>query len=118
VTRFFENSTIVGLFLSSQNRIETPSQNLIILPIRGGFCEEKFSWSGKFLWSGKFPSEIVTWLAVITAIESNNVYYIIRVKLELKRVYINGCRYNERLNVETEGSNTPRIHWVALVNIQ
>ena len=27
--------------------------------------------------------------------------YIIRVKRELKRVYRNGCRYNERLNVET-----------------
>ncbi len=43
--------------------------------------------------------------------------FIIRVKLELKRVYINGCRYNERLNAETEGSKTPHIHWVERVNI-
>ena len=38
--------------------------------------------------------------------------FIIRVKRELKRVYRNGCRYNERLNVETGGSKTHRIHWV------
>jgi hypothetical protein len=44
--------------------------------------------------------------------------FITRVQRELKRVYINGCRYNERLNTETEGSKTPRIHWVAWVNIQ
>ncbi len=31
--------------------------------------------------------------------------FIIRVKRELKRVYRNGCRYNERLNTETGGSN-------------
>ncbi len=37
--------------------------------------------------------------------------FFIIVKWELKRVYINGCRYNERLNAETEGSITPRIHW-------
>ncbi len=30
--------------------------------------------------------------------------FIIRVKRELKRVYRNGCRYNERLNAETGGS--------------
>jgi hypothetical protein len=34
--------------------------------------------------------------------------FIIRVKRELKRVYRNGCRYYERLNVETGGSKTPR----------
>jgi hypothetical protein len=44
--------------------------------------------------------------------------FIIRVKRELKRVYRNGCRYNERLNTETGGSKTPRIHWVEGVNIQ
>jgi hypothetical protein len=43
--------------------------------------------------------------------------FIIRVKRELKRVYRNGCRYNERLNGETGGSKTPRTHWVARVNI-
>ena len=43
--------------------------------------------------------------------------FIIRVKRELKRVYRNGCRYNERLNAETGGSETPRTHWVARVNI-
>ncbi len=43
--------------------------------------------------------------------------FIIRVKRELKRVYRNGCRYNERLNAETGGSKTPRTHWVAQVNI-
>ena len=32
--------------------------------------------------------------------------FIIRVKRELKRVYRNGCRYNERLNAETGGSKT------------
>jgi hypothetical protein len=45
------------------------------------------------------------------------VLFIIRVKRELKRVYRNGCRYNERLNAETGGSKTPQIHWVAWVNI-
>jgi hypothetical protein len=44
--------------------------------------------------------------------------FIIRVKRELKRVYRNGCRYNERLNAETGGSKTPHIHWVVRVNIQ
>jgi hypothetical protein len=43
--------------------------------------------------------------------------FIIRVKRELKRVYRNGCRYNERLNPETGGSKTTRTHWVARVNI-
>ncbi len=47
-----------------------------------------------------------------------NLLFIIRVKRELKRVYRNGCRYNERLNVETEGSKTSHIHWVTWVNIQ
>jgi len=36
--------------------------------------------------------------------------FIIIVKRELKRVYRNGCRYNERLNAETGGSKTPRTH--------
>ena len=40
--------------------------------------------------------------------------FIIRVKRELKRVYRHGCRYNERLNTETGGSKTSRIHWVTL----
>ena len=44
--------------------------------------------------------------------------FTIRVKREVKRVYRNGCRYNERLNTETGGSKTPRIHWVARINIQ
>jgi hypothetical protein len=44
--------------------------------------------------------------------------FIIRVKWDLKRVYINGCRYNERLNTETEGSKTSRIHWVVWVNTE
>ncbi len=43
--------------------------------------------------------------------------FIIRVNREIKRVYRNGCRYNERLNSETGGSKTPRTHWVARVNI-
>ncbi len=30
--------------------------------------------------------------------------FIIRVKREIKRVYRNGCRYNEILNTETGGS--------------
>jgi hypothetical protein len=42
--------------------------------------------------------------------------FIIRVKRELKRVYRNGCRYNERLNAETGGSKTPRTHWVCFLN--
>ena len=47
----------------------------------------------------------------------NFMLFIIRVKREVKRVYRNGCRYNERLNAETGGSRskTPRIHWVARV---
>jgi len=49
--------------------------------------------------------------------EVARLLFIIRVKWELKRVYRNGCRCNERLNTETGGSKTPRIHWVALVNI-
>ncbi len=40
------------------------------------------------------------------------------VKPDLKRIYIDGCRCNERLNSETEGSRTSHIHWVARVNIQ
>jgi hypothetical protein len=44
--------------------------------------------------------------------------FIIRVTRELKRVCRNGCRYNERLNTETRGSKTSRIHWVTRVNIQ
>ena len=44
--------------------------------------------------------------------------FILRVKRELKIVYRNGCRYNERLNAETGGSKTPRMHWVARVNMQ
>ncbi len=43
----------------------------------------------------------------------NSLLFIIRVKRELKRVYRNGCRYNERLNAETGGSKTPLTHWVA-----
>jgi hypothetical protein len=43
--------------------------------------------------------------------------FIIRVKRELKRVYRNGCRYNERLNDETGGSKTPLTHRVPRVNI-
>jgi hypothetical protein len=39
--------------------------------------------------------------------------FIIRVKRELKRVYRNGCRYNERLNAETGRSKTSRTHSVA-----
>ena len=30
--------------------------------------------------------------------------FLHEVKRELKRIYINGCRYNERLNAKTEGS--------------
>jgi hypothetical protein len=47
----------------------------------------------------------------------STLLFIIRVKRELKRVYRNGCRYNERLNAETGGFKTPRTHWVARVNI-
>ncbi len=43
--------------------------------------------------------------------------FVIRVKRELKRVYRNGCRYNERLNAETGGPKTPHTHWVVWVNI-
>ena len=46
-----------------------------------------------------------------------HLLFIIRVKGELKRVYRNGCRCNERLNAETGGSKTSRTHWVARVNI-
>ena len=42
--------------------------------------------------------------------------FITRGKRYLKRIYIDGCRYNERLNTETGGSRTPHwksdIHWV------
>jgi hypothetical protein len=43
--------------------------------------------------------------------------FIVRVNRELQRVYRNGCRYNERLNAETGGSQTSHIHWVVWVNI-
>jgi hypothetical protein len=43
--------------------------------------------------------------------------FIIRVKREIQRVYRNGCRYNERLNAETGGSETPRVHWVDRVRV-
>jgi hypothetical protein len=45
---------------------------------------------------------------------SGMLLFVIRVKREVKRVYRNGCRYNERLNTETGGSKTPRIHWVVV----
>ena len=48
---------------------------------------------------------------------NSSLLFIIRVKRELKRVYRNGCRYNERLNTETGGSKTSHTHWVARVNI-
>jgi hypothetical protein len=35
ITRFFENSSDAELFLSSKNRIDTPRQNLVILPKPG-----------------------------------------------------------------------------------
>ncbi len=41
---------------------------------------------------------------------TGGLLFIIRVNREVKRVYINGCRYNERLNSETEGSKTSYIH--------
>jgi hypothetical protein len=44
------------------------------------------------------------------------VYY--KSKARAKESIYKWCRYNERLNSETEGSKTPHIHWVALVNIQ
>jgi hypothetical protein len=49
-------------------------------------------------------------------IPGNELLFIIRAKREVKKVYRNGCRCNERLNAETGGSKTPRIHWVAWVN--
>ncbi len=49
--------------------------------------------------------------------ECHGWLFIIRVKREVKRVYRNGCRYNERLNTETGGSKTPHTHWVPWVNI-
>ncbi len=52
-----------------------------------------------------------------TGLNDKKLLFIIRVKRELKRVYRNGCRYNERLNAETGGSKTSRTHWVARVNI-
>ena len=33
--------------------------------------------------------------------------FIIRVKRELKRVYRNGCRYNERLNTDAQETKVP-----------
>ncbi len=48
--------------------------------------------------------------------EENLFFNNIRVKGELKRVYINGCRYNERLNTETEGScyDVPTLYTVRI----
>jgi hypothetical protein len=36
--------------------------------------------------------------------EVGEVFYYEEIKRELKRIYINGCRYNERLNTKSEGS--------------
>jgi hypothetical protein len=41
--------------------------------------------------------------------------FIIEVNRETKRIQIDGCRYNERLNSKTQGSS--RIHWVTWVEI-
>ena len=60
----------------------------------------------------KFASVMGEWIDVFT-----RLMFIIRVKREIKRVYRNGCRYNERLNTETGGSKTTRTHWVVGVNI-
>ena len=65
----------------------------------------------------KFTCETATLVRMLPNANKLKLF-IIRVKRELKRVYINTCRYNERLNAETEGSKTTHIHWVALVNIQ
>jgi hypothetical protein len=40
-------------------------------------------------------------------IAGETLLFIVRVKRDLKRVYRNGCRYNQRLNAETGGSKTP-----------
>ena len=53
----------------------------------------------------------------LTSVRGISLLFIIRVKREVKRVYRNGCRYNERLNTETGGSKTSHIHWVARVHI-
>jgi hypothetical protein len=40
------------------------------------------------------------------------IFFCLLQKVDLKRIYIDECRYNERLNSKTEGSKTPHIHWV------
>jgi hypothetical protein len=45
-------------------------------------------------------------LKIKTRLTNEKLLFITRVKRELKRVYRNGCRYNERLNAETGGSKT------------
>jgi diadenosine tetraphosphate (Ap4A) HIT family hydrolase len=64
-----------------------------------------------------FKTRFGSFLKTGANMEKDIMLFIIRVKRELKRVYRHGCRYNERLNTETGGSKTPRIHWVARVNI-
>jgi hypothetical protein len=56
------------------------------------------------------------WIPSLVSLEILELLlFIIRVKRELKIVYRNGCRYNERLNSEAGGSKTPRTHWVESV---
>jgi hypothetical protein len=65
----------------------------------------------------KWPNPLPLIVVSSSVFFFNSLLFIIRVKRELKRVYKNGCRYNERLNTETGGSKTSHTHWVARVNI-
>ncbi len=40
------------------------------------------------------------------------LFLLEEVKQEVKRIYINGCRYNDRLNAKTEVSKHP--HYTGL----
>ena len=49
-----------------------------------------------------------------------SIYFCLleEVKEESKRIHVDGCRYNERLNTKTGGSRLSHIHYVAQVKIQ
>ena len=62
--------------------------------------------------------DVHTYTGLCGGLEQMNGCLLLEVKRELKRIYIDGCLYNERLNVKTEGSKTSPLHWVERVNIQ
>ncbi len=68
------------------------------------------TWSGWQCLLHIIPQRLPRCVVVLLSKDDRLVLFIIRVNREVKRVYRNGCRYNERLNTETGGSKTPHTH--------